>query len=154
MKKIFSCSGTVNEGFVGQIAYSVCLEKPCKSLDIHFSFNKRVYPEITEEIVNKINSQIPDDCRPVGRDYTHDELVQIAKGAKTEIHVIAMMNDEFIGGLHRQLTDRHLIFSPELTSEGCIPQKLLHGNIRIVIVVFECIMDDTDYTVELSGEEV
>ena len=40
MNELYHVEGILNRGFVGQITYMVCLEKPYDKLDIHFSFDK------------------------------------------------------------------------------------------------------------------
>ena len=53
MNEIYRIEGTLNKGFVGQIAYTVCLEQTYHKLDIEFSFDKRRYSpeEITPELI-------------------------------------------------------------------------------------------------------
>ena len=35
---------------------------------------------------------------------------------------MAELNDDFIGCIHRQLTDRHMLYTKEFTSDGCLAQ--------------------------------
>ena len=71
---------------------------------------------------------------------------------KTEIHPLATLNDEFIGCIHKQLPDRQMIFSPEETSLGCIPQDKMQGVLKITLLVFNVAKDDTHYTLTVSAE--
>ena len=57
MEEIYRVEGTVHRGFVGQITYTVCLEKPLKKMDIHFWFDsdKRTFSpeEATQERIEE-----------------------------------------------------------------------------------------------------
>lgn len=151
MKKLYEAGGILNKGFVGQISYTVCLDKEYKEMDIAFSFDKQHYPEITEEL----KEEIKNTCK--GKYDTaiasEEQLTQAIREMKTEIHTLASMNDVFIGGVHKQLTARHMHFSPEHTSEGCLEQESLNGVIKITLAVFNVILDNTHYTLSLSVNE-
>lgn len=148
MKTIYSAGGTLNKGFVGQISYTVCLDREYNGMDIEFSFDKQRYTTITEELKEEVITACQGEY---SRETQSDEaLTQAIQGMKTEIHTIASMNEEFIGGVHKQLLSRHMLFTPEKTSEGCIPQNCIHGTIRITLVVFNVILDDTHYNLTLS----
>lgn len=148
MKKIYEVGGSLNKGFVGQISYTVCLDKEYHEMDIEFSFDKQRYTTITEEL----KKEIVESCNgEYQNEIATDELITSAiSGMKTEIHTIAYMNDNFIGGVHKQLTTRHMYFSPEKASDGCIPQQRIHGVIKVTLVVFNVLMDDTNYKLILS----
>ena len=150
MKTIFKAEGLLNKGFVGQISYTVCLDLDYRSMDIGFSFDKQHYTTISEEM----KSEISEICKKeYGMEHMpEEELIGHIQGMKTEIHTLASMNDEFIGGIHKQLTTRHMIFSPEFTSEGCIPQTNINGVIKITLLVFNVLQDQTHYEVELTVE--
>lgn len=151
MKTIYTAGGILNKGFVGQISYTVCLDREYSEMDIFFNFDKQHYTEITKEIredfiaacKGKYDSEIE----------TEEQIINAIQGMKTEIHTIATMDDNFIGGIHKQLTERHMHYSPDYTSEGCLPQESLHGVIRLTLVVFNVIQDDTHYEVTLSVNE-
>lgn len=153
MKTFYKVGGILNKGFVGQISYTVCLDKTYESMELTFSFDEEkrrhavITPEIKAEFIAACNGQY-------GMDTATDAQVIDAMGQmKTEIHTIATMNDCFIGGIHRQLTTRHMRFAPGQASEGCIPQASIHGVIKLTLVVFNVIMDDTHYEVILSVNE-
>lgn len=148
MKKIYEVGGILNKGFVGQISYSICLDKEYEEMDISFSFDKQHHTIITEEMKKEL---IEECAGEYSNEIATDEaIIGAISGMKTEIHTIATMNDEFIGGIHKQLKTRHMYYSPSETSEGCIPQKSINGVIKLTLVVFNVIMDDTHYTVQLS----
>ena len=71
---------------------------------------------------------------------------------KTEIHPLVMLNDEFVGCIHKQLPDRHMIFKGDYASEGCIPQKKFEGVLKITLLVFNVAKDNTRYTLTVSGK--
>ena len=148
MKTIYRVGGILNKGFVGQISYTVCLDQEYDAMDLEFSFDKQRYTEITEDL----KAELIEACNgEYGAETASEEqIIGAIKEMKTEIHTILSMNDTFIGGVHKQLTTRHMLFSPEETSEGCIPQKNIHGVIKITLVVFNVILDDTHYEVVLS----
>ena len=64
---------------------------------------------------------------------------------KTEIHTMATLNDTFIGNIHRQLTTRHMHFTATEATEGCIPQSNIEGVLKVTILVFSVLLDNTDY---------
>ena len=80
-----------------------------------------------------------------------DPVKEIMDSAKTEIHTLAMLNDRFIGCIHRQLTNRHMHFCSSLATEGCIPQTDLEGVLKVTVLVFNVLMDDTHYTLQVSA---
>jgi hypothetical protein len=70
---------------------------------------------------------------------------------KTEIHPLVMLNDQFVGCVHRQIPDRHLIFKGDFATEGCIPQEKFEGVLKITVLVFNVVKDNTHYTLTVSG---
>ncbi|MDF2542908.1 MAG: hypothetical protein K0S47_2626 [Herbinix sp.] len=151
MKTIYEVGGILNKGFVGQISYTVCLDKEYEEMDLCFSFDKQRHTTITEELKEELILACNGEY---GIESASDEEIQRAmKEMKTEIHTIASMNDVFIGGVHKQLTTRHMHFSKDHTSEGCIRQDRIHGVIKLTLVVFNVILDDTHYNVSLSVNE-
>ncbi len=148
MKKIYEAGGTLNKGFVGQISYTVCLDKEYKEMDIAFTFDKQHYNDITSEL----KEEIIEACKGeyITETSSDEVLTRAIKEMKTEIHTLATMNDIFIGGVHKQLTTRHMIFSPSHTSEGCTRQETINGVIKITLAVFNVILDDTHYNLSLS----
>lgn len=151
MKQLFEVGGILNKGFVGQISYTVCLDKEYKEMDIAFSFDKQHYKEITEELKEEVRNTCKGEYD--GAVATEELLTQAIREMKTEIHTLATMNDVFIGGIHKQLTTRHMHYSAEYTSEGCLEQETLNGVIKITLAVFNVILDDTHYTLSLSVNE-
>jgi len=154
MKEIYSIEGTVNRGFVGQITYMVCLEDSYDKLDIHFSFDadKRTYSP--DDVTDSLIADTRDVCiREYGFSGTDEEIrSSILSEMKTEIHTLAMLNDEFIGCVHKQLVDRHMIYDGEYASEGCIPQKKIEGVLKVTVLVFNVIKNNTHYTLTVSAE--
>lgn len=151
MQQLYHVSGTLNEGFVGQISYTVCLEKEYKNLDIHFTFDKQHHTDATEELIAKVKKTCYDNYGIV--DYPRDKAIHLIHGEmKTEIHTLATLNDEFIGCIHRQSTDRHMLYQDGDATEGCIPQESFHGVLKVTVLVFNVILDDTHYTLSVSAE--
>ena len=153
MKEIYSVEGVLKKGFVGQITYTVCLDKPLSGVDIGFRFNKRQYtPElVTPELIKEMQ----DSFRELyGVERSEEEMREcILRDMKTEIHTLATLNDEFIGCIHRQLSERHMTFDGGNASHGCIPQERFEGVLKITLLVFNVILDDTHYELTVSGTE-
>ena len=154
MNELYHVEGIVNRGFVGQITYMVCLDKPCDKLDIHFSFDRRKRKFAPREATPE---RIADTIEMLRRDYGEEISEErayeiIVKDMKTEIHTLAMLNDEFIGCIHKQLADRHMLYDGEYASEGCIPQKKFEGVLKVTVLVFNVIKDNTRYKLTVSGE--
>lgn len=154
MNEIYRVEGTLNRGFVGQITYMVCLEKPCDKLDIHFYFDdeKRTYRP--EDVTDEFIAETIETCRRnYGIEGTPERAREvILNDMKTEIHTLATLNDEFIGCIHKQLSDRHMLYDGEFASEGCIPQKHFDGVLKVTVLAFNVIKNDTRYTLCVSGE--
>lgn len=154
MQKIYEVGGILNKGFIGQISYSVCLEKEYENMDICFSFEKEKQRYQEDEITDAIKQEFIDACNGDYQiqSYSSDEVKNAILGnCKTEIHTIAYMNDSFIGGIHKQQTTRHMLYQKDYSSEGCIDLDRIHGVIKLTLVVFNVIKDDTHYSVSLSA---
>ena len=221
MKELYHVEGTLNKGFVGQITYMVCLDKPCTEMDIHLTYdyaelryqddkmtptdvievyltpdkrskyplittpllrefdkmseedrlnhpiltpevfrecleaaekNRRNYPEITPEVLKNTIAAIKEMSGSEIDEEKARKILIYDIDLKTEIHPLAMLNDEFIGCIHKQLPDRHMIFKGEEVSHGCIPQEKFEGVLKITLLVFNVAKDNTHYTLTVSGQ--
>ena len=152
MKTIYSVEGTVNRDFVGQIAYTVSLEKTYRKLDIGFSFDKQRFSE--EEISPELEERVVrETLENYGKTLAGEELHRaILQDMKTEIHTLAMLNDTFIGCIHRQLTERHMVYDGTYATEGCIPTESFSGVLKVVVLVFNVIKDGTHYRLWVQAE--
>ena len=176
MKELYHVEGTVHCGFVGQITYTVCFEQPCTELDIHLTYDyaelrykdDQVPPEdvieyykswenfenaplITSELIQKTMDEVSAmSGTPITPEVARRTLIYDID-MKTEIHPLATLNDEFIGCIHKQLPDRHMLYRGEYASEGCIPQKVFDGVLKVTILVFNVAKDNTRYTLTVSG---
>lgn len=152
MEKIYGVGGTLDKGFVGQITYTVCLEKTYRKLDVEFSFEKRKYAE--EDVTPALIAEIRRLCEEkYGMKRTDEELRRaILNDMKTEIHTLATLNDQFIGCVHKQLLTRHMTWDGESASEGCIPQEAFDGVLKVTVLVFNVLMDGTPYTLTVRAE--
>lgn len=147
MKTVYQVEGTLCKDFIGQISYSVCLDETWKELDIEFSFSPQHFQpgDITEEL----KQRLLDYCKQeYGIVLSSEEELEHAfyHEMKTEIHTLATLNDEFIGCVHRQLTTRHMHFTQDDATDGCIPQPSIEGVLKVTILVFSVLMDRTNYT--------
>ena len=154
-QQIYRVGGMLDSGFVGQITYTISLDQVYDELDIHFSFDKRLYSEsdVTPELIDKLQTLCTAKYdAPI---YPVEEFRQtILHEMKTEIHTMAELNDNFIGCIHRQLTDRHMLYTKEFTSDGCLAQDTFSGVLKVTVLVFNVLLDNTQYTLTVSGHPV
>ena len=154
MKELYRVEGVVNRGFVGQITYTVCLEEPLKKLDIHFAFDASLRKFRPEDITADLIEETKETCREkYVLDIDDNRARDIILGdMKTEIHTLATLNDAFIGCIHRQLSDRHMLYDGDTATEGCIPQKEIDGVLKVTVLAFNVIKDGTRYILTVEGE--
>ena len=154
-QQIYRVGGMLDSGFVGQITYTISLDQVYDALDIHFSFDKRLYSEsdVTPELIDRLQTLCTAKYdAPI---YPVEEFRQtILHEMKTEIHTMAELNDNFIGCIHRQLTDRHMLYTKEFTSDGCLAQDTFSGVLKVTVLVFNVLLDNTQYTLTVSGHPV
>lgn len=154
-QQIYRVGGMLNAGFVGQITYTISLDQVYDELDIHFSFDKRLYSEsdVTPELIDRLQTLCT--AKYNAPTYPVEEFRQtILHEMKTEIHTMAELNDNFIGCIHRQLTDRHMLYTQEFTSDGCLAQDTFSGVLKVTVLVFNVLLDNTQYTLTVSGHPV
>lgn len=154
-QQIYRVGGMLDAGFVGQITYTISLDQVYDELDIHFSFDKRLYSEsdVTPELIDKLQTLCT--TKYDAPTYPVEEFRQtILHEMKTEIHTMAELNDNFIGCIHRQLTDRHMLYTKEFTSDGCLAQDTFSGVLKVTVLVFNVLLDNTQYTLTVSGHPV
>lgn len=152
MKELYRVEGILNEGFVGQITYMISLEEVYHKLDIEFTFDKRVYTgaDITPERLAQTRDILEKEYHLTGTDA---ELRQaMLDKMKAEIHTLATLNDEFIGCIHKQLVTRHMHYDYPEASEGCIPRETFDGVLKVTVLVFNVIMDNTRYALTVRAE--
>lgn len=148
MQTIYGVEGILNRGFVGQVSYNVCLDKKFEAIDIEFSFDKQRVSTINEDIRNDIRN---DFIKENTKEPSEEEIIDRTHGMKTEIQIEAFLNDKFIGGIHRQMDKRNLYISSKEATEGAITQKNIEGVIKVNIIVFNVIYDNTHYELNLKG---
>jgi len=154
-QQIYRVGGMLDAGFVGQITYTISLDQVYDELDIHFSFDKRLYSEsdVTPELIDRLQTLCT--AKYNAPTYPVEEFRQtILHEMKTEIHTMAELNDNFIGSIHRQLTDRHMLYTKEFTSDGCLAQDTFSGVLKVTVLVFNVLLDNTQYTLTVSGHPV
>jgi len=154
-QQIYRVGGMLDAGFVGQITYTISLDQVYDELDIHFSFDKRLYSEsdVTPKLIDKLQTLCT--AKYDAPTYPVEEFRQtILHEMKTEIHTMAELNDNFIGCIHRQLTDRHMLYTKEFTSDGCLAQDTFSSVLKVTVLVFNVLLDNTQYTLTVSGHPV
>lgn len=146
MKTIYQVEGKLCKDFIGQISYTICLDQTYGELDIEFSFGPQHFRP--EDVTPELKQRLLDYCK---KEYGMEEGTPeewedvVYHGMKTEIHTMATLNDTFIGNIHRQLTTRHMHFTATEATEGCIPQPAIEGVLKVTILVFSVLLDDTNY---------
>ena len=154
-QQIYRVGGMLDAGFVGQITYTISLDQVYDELDIHFRFDKRLYSEsdVTPKLIDKLQTLCT--AKYDAPTYPVEEFRQtILHEMKTEIHTMAELNDNFIGCIHRQLTDRYMLYTKEFTSDGCLAQDTFSGVLKVTVLVFNVLLDNTQYTLTVSGHPV
>lgn len=154
-QQIYRVGGMLDAGFVGQITYTISLDQVYDELDILFRFDKRLYSEsdVTPKLIDKLQTLCT--AKYDAPTYPVEEFRQtILHEMKTEIHTMAELNDNFIGCIHRQLTDRHMLYTKEFTSDGCLAQDTFSGVLKVTVLVFNVLLDNTQYTLTVSGHPV
>ena len=176
MKELYRVEGTLNKSFMGQITYMISLEEPCTELDVHLTYDFaelryrdddlphdeviKVYqteeyyrscPPITPAVLEKTIREVSDMSGYVITEAEARKFLVYDIDLKTEIHPLATLNDQFIGCIHKQLPDRHMIFRGDYASHGCIPQSRMEGVLKITLLVFNVAKDQTRYTRRVSG---
>ena len=177
MNELYRVEGTLNKSFMGQITYMISLEEPCAELDVHLTYDYaelrykeedlphdeiiRIYgseehykecPPITPAVLEKTVREVSDMSGYVITEEEARKFLVYDIDLKTEIHPLATLNDEFIGCVHQQLPDRHMIFRADYASHGCIPQPRMEGVLKITLLVFNVAKDSTRYTLTVSGQ--
>lgn len=155
MQKLYRVSGLLGKEYIGQITYTFCLPHEMEALDIGLTFEKQHYSSPDQVPVEELT----DYCKKRYDTSEYDSLSRseladlFLRETKTEIHLMATLNDRFIGCIHKQLTDRHMLFGPDMLSEGCIMPEVIDGVLKVTVLVFQVLMDDTPYTVTVSGRK-
>ncbi len=155
MKQLYQVKGLLSREFIGQITYTFCLTESLEELDICLTFDKQHYDSPAQVPVEELAGY----CRQrydttAYENMSREQLAALfMRETKTEIHICASLNDVFIGCIHKQLTCRHMHFSPEDLSEGCIMPGRLEGVLKVTVLAFQVLMDDTPYTVTVSGKK-
>ena len=146
LKTIYHVEGKLCKDFIGQISYTVCLDQKYDELDIEFSFAPQHFR--SEDVTPELKQYLLDYCK---KEYGIEDCTPgewedaVYHGMKTEIHTMATLNDTFIGNIHRQLTTRHMHFTATEATEGCIPQPDIEGVLKVTILVFSVLLNNTEY---------
>lgn len=152
MKELYHVEGILNKGFVGQITYAISLEEVYRKLDIAFSFDNRVYEEedVTDALLAETREILQKEYGMHGTDVELKRV--ILNDMKAEMHTLATLNDRFIGCVHKQLLQRHMYYDYPNASEGCVPQEQFDGVLKVTVLVFNIIKDNTHYALSVQAE--
>jgi len=149
LKKIYEAGGYLNKDYMGQISYTVCLPIKYEKLVICLSFDKQKPTVISDELMQDFLNRYENGAGLPSLEEL--DIQQAIMDQKTEIHVTAELNGHFIGGIHKQLPKRYLLFSSDYASKGCIPQIHIQGMLKVTIIVFRILYDNTPYTLTVWG---
>lgn len=155
MQQLYQVKGLLSKNFTGQITYTFCLPYALEELDICLAFEKQHYASPSQVPVE----ELADYCRchydtTAYNSFSREQLADLFfNGTKTEIHISASLNDQFIGCIHKQLLCRHMHFGPDELSEGCLMPENIDGVLKVTVLAFQVLMDDTPYTVTVSGKK-
>lgn len=151
MPNLFKTSGILNRGFTGHISYTINLKQHCESLNIGLSFDKQRLEEVSEAMISEVAEAFQHRFGLI--DLSRDELELAVRSMKTEIQLAAFLNGKFIGGIHKQASVRNLYISALEATEGAIPTKNIAGSLRIDLIVFNVLQDNTIYSLEVTAQE-
>lgn len=151
METLYQVKGELCQGFVGQISYTISLEREYEELDIGFTFSGQHFTP--ETLTDETREYWISFCeKEYGTTFSPEASNRLFyNDMKTEIQTVAYLNNRFIGGIHRQLTDRHMHFNAYTATEGCIPQESIKGVLKVTIIVFNVLLDDTPYTLTVKA---
>lgn len=155
MQQLYQAKGLLSKNFTGQITYTFCLPYALEELDICLTFEKQHYDSPAQVPVEELADYCRRHYNTTAYDsFSREQLAELfLKETKTEIHISAFLNDRFIGCIHKQLLCRHMHFGPDGLSEGCLMPETMDGVLKVTVLAFQVLMDDTPYTVTISGEK-
>ncbi|MGL5260399.1 MAG: DUF6669 family protein [Lachnospiraceae bacterium] len=149
MNKIMCFSGSLTEGYIGNITYSFFLEKIYHSLKIELSYSNPKLINPSKELITKISftykAHYP-TCTVVPFDDIYPSL-------KTELQLCAFLNNEFLGNSHSPSIPKIIFTSKNEASYGSIPKEAITGQLLIILNCFQVINDTTNYIITIFGEE-
>lgn len=152
MEELYRVKGELNSGFVGQITYTICLPYKCSELDICLTFSKQHFPSADMVPLEEMKEFCKKEYGISLGENDEEALDNCLHNMKTEIHLMATLNDEFIGCIHKQRLERHMVFSPSKLSEGCVMPESLEGVLKVTVLVFNVLMDETPYEVSVKAQ--
>ena len=142
MEELYRVKGELNSGFVGQITYTICLPYKCSELDICLTFSKQHFPSADMVPLEEMK----EFCK---REYG----ISLGENDEEALdNCLHNMKTEFIGCIHKQRLERHMVFSPSKLSEGCIMPESLEGVLKVTVLVFNVLMDETPYEVSVKAQ--
>lgn len=155
MQQLYQAKGLLSKNFTGQITYTFCLPYALEELDICLTFEKQHYDSPAQVPVEELADYCRRHYNTTAYDsFSREQLAELFfKETKTEIHISAFLNDRFIGCIHKQLLCRHMHFGPDELSEGCLMPETMDGVLKVTVLAFQVLMDDTPYTVTISGRK-
>lgn len=154
MQQLYQARGLLSKDFTGQITYTFCLPYVLEELDICLTFEKQHYDSPAQVPVEELADYCRRHYNTTAYDsFSREQLAQLFfRETKTEIHISASLNDHFIGCIHKQLLCRHMHFGPDELSEGCLMPETMDGVLKVTVLAFQVLMDDTPYTITVSGK--
>ena len=142
MEELYRVKGELN----------ICLPYKCSELDICLKFSKQHFPSADMVPLEEMKEFCKREYGISLGENDEEALDNCLHNMKTEIHLMATLNDEFIGCIHKQRLERHMVFSPSKLSEGCVMPESLEGVLKVTVLVFNVLMDETPYEVSVHAQ--
>ena len=157
MQQIACFTGTVPENFFGNIQYHMELKQPYKSLHLIIDYvdnkdsagapSKTLTQSIRNAYLEYYGSPLPDERIP-----------EVYARMKTEIQMTALLDDVFVGTIHRPGCHKEMLITPDEQTPGCVYPKnkffpgTLQGCLTLIVNFFGVLVDQTPYTLTVFAE--
>lgn len=152
MEQLYCVKGELERGFEGKIDYLVSLDATYEAIEIDFSYSSNHLNTITPEIRETFVAQC--QGRYGVETWSQEELDKRIQGMKTELQLLVMMDDVFLGGVHRGENPKHIHIDAHSATNGCIPCSAIQGALKISVLAFMVCDTNTSYTLRVSGKAV
>lgn len=149
MKQLEKFTGTVSQGYVGNIQYHMELTRPYQKLQILLTYDKEKCHEPSQKLLAEMKQAYAEYTPTMDFE---SQLPNLLSQMNAELHLAAFLNDEFIGNVHMPGNKKEMIFSLSEATPGCMLPTSLEGHLKIIVNCFQILCDDTNYILTISGE--
>ena len=141
---LYSASGELMQGFLGNIVYETVLPRSVRELEIEVSFARREKESPTEADRAACRTAW---LQNMGSEPGEEHVDRMIAGQKTEINVSVCHDGVQLGCAHRDETVKKIVIGPNAASDGFRPWRLEGGVLRVALHVFQLLNDHTPYQV-------